>query len=1648
MPAQLTDSGAAVQTAESVTKLLRDPSQNSSQKLDFASTLWHGNDTFIPGKEELLLEWMSSELFSGTKSKDGKSLPAIGERAHLSKQHWALFAEIINRFASAKTRQERTGSSVWKRSSRAPTVAIRTYAVKARVMDVFTTLLDDLCVLLSDKAVPLNATNEIMELAEISYSCLCTLASTLPEVLRPTLELYISMAISASRFFITCTKLSIDGTGVLIATQFLKIALSHLAKMASQYPNQKKIFTLTITKLLTEFMILRQSLLVLSPTVFPRDQREQLLDLLRSLLKHGLFHKEHISDFAAVLHLLSEEQSDVQPEKLGYPKQFFDYLRSSLATANAEQVSAVLTDLPFLFELFIESCSVHFSARSTSQSPTFGFFHEVYKILAEYIPATKTSTSQDSTKAQQCITTIVNLLEKCHMHDVYRATNDAESKKQLQFYEQVNRTFLDLAAGLSGKHYDELIRGWRTLLLLDHTIIEAHLTELWSFTILPSPEAYDHSVALCCELVRIFTKSRQLDALLESWLRFIRERHIDQNMDAAEKVTFCAAQCQEELTRSVAALLPAQAVVIMQALYSVLTEHYLPIVQPEPAKKKRKTSKADSNRVTVAEISSQQPSAEIPSLLFCIVLQHSHISEGQRIAVNKLVNDLHSAFIQPILSLADNHSSNLDTVLADSLLCPALLMQLVLLKHSPAYWTNNIKTDGVLKMMNNLSCAHVGHAKIAYLKNEIALCHIDRVASTTIDPLAVPGCSELARGILKSFTETPQEFGVTWDSRVSAITKINAHVATWTSVVNHLPAITRLAGPDELRSVVDILVSSLEYDGKVKRADGDVVVHQTMSSVSAQLLMSATFYELRNIRDVLVPEILRRISKLFEPDERLADNLHEDVSAITSTLSGAAVESESECQRRMLAVFETPDKFTKIKVKSSVMKKCLCFLEIFNTLPAAYFRSNERECMVRLVTLLELISFRSLVMSADSKKNTIGLRCGITCRTLCYRFMRSREDKVLTLVPPGALRWLLSSLETYAERETGLSTLKDRRTLSDVTFLMEHFIIHKAWQRFSTASNLTSANYFDSILHEINSTGDPCTRLEMIVHFLRPTIEWFESKRKRLSKEDEAGKVAIAADIDAAETIVNKFLSQIEESVMAHLRTFANAGIDAMDTGITGTLDEKDCERGLAAFKVFQLMLSHYKAQGSDRVAEFLDLLAAFVGGSIRMLIESSVELNMTPTIRSALSLLSANFLATFAANIRDIHPAVDPSALRNLGQLIGYIMDTTPQKESEDAISASGMAEVAMKCLVRDCSKPQYLDLIAYQLDALEKAPAEWAAASVLFGPSDHSINDRTPSLIKVVDIIVMGDNREVGRTIVRRVLPNVLVKLGQVVQVTTSLGCVLDILHLLTSIASDKFLALRHSDVGLIFTCIVAALSSASRLMASLPIVNLDNGESVPAQALELFDTVYRLLLAVLRYRKELVVHEIASLGVIIKDLLVCFRVRTRMVGPRLTRASAPPTKTASGSAAVHVEPLPLLAQYSPLPAESAAKLSRILVAFSQKSGPSTHGDSASAALEATSTPSAAAITTSSSATVKPFTKHAPFILSTILHIQCSTRPFTPEAKHELMEGIYTLLDLCGEHGREAVLAASDPHGGGRPLLKAMVADWEMYHRYTGKV
>jgi uncharacterized protein YqiB (DUF1249 family) len=229
---------------------------------------------------------------------------------------------------------------------------------------------------------------------------------------------------------------------------------------------------------------------------------------------------------------------------------------------------------------------------------------------------------------------------------------------------------------------------------------------------------------------------------------------------------------------------------------------------------------------------------------------------------------------------------------------------------------------------------------------------------------------------------------------------------------------------------------------------------------------------------------------------------------------------------------------------------------------------------------------------------------------------------------------------------------------------------------------------------------------------------------------------------------------------------------------------------------------------------------------------------------------------------------------------------------------------------------------------------------------------------------------------------------------------------------------MGLRAYDVSLILTGITQLQSSnvPSRLLTSIS----------KQDANDIFEGIYRVLAGILKNRRQQLVQVITPFTAILETLLHCFRSLHPSVAVSTRKRKQDNKKR-------HMQdlPLPLLTDHAPLSEICAHNYARLLEGLGDQSASNTANTTAG----------------KSHNLAKAFSKHSPYILAEYLNIQ--SNPIStislPTLKLALRPGLFALLDICGEHERDMLMAAIDTSQ--KMLLKTMHTEWSKTHRYTGR-
>jgi hypothetical protein len=258
----------------------------------------------------------------------------------------------------------------------------------------------------------------------------------------------------------------------------------------------------------------------------------------------------------------------------------------------------------------------------------------------------------------------------------------------------------------------------------------------------------------------------------------------------------------------------------------------------------------------------------------------------------------------------------------------------------------------------------------------------------------------------------------------------------------------------------------------------------------------------------------------------------------------------------------------------------------------------------------------------------------------------------------------------------------------------------------------------------------------------------------------------------------------------------------------------------------------------------------------------------------------------------------------------------------------------------------------------------------------------------------------------------------ISNVMERAMSAGVLKQSLRLFADIANDQSIGLRAYDISLIIAGITQLRSP------NLPTTLKKT--TTKQDANDIFDGIFKVLSGILKNRRQQLVHVITPFIGILETLVHCFRSLHPSVA-----ISTRKRKNDNKKRMLQAQVFSLLTEHAPLSEMCARSYARLLDSLGDQSATNT------------------ANTTSgkSNNLAKAFSKHSPYILAEYLSIQSDpiSTISLPVLKSALRSGLFSLLDICGEHERDMLMAAIDTSQ--KMLLKTLYADWAKTHRYTGR-
>ncbi|KAJ3264472.1 hypothetical protein HDU77_008489 [Chytriomyces hyalinus] len=1440
--------------------------------------------------------------------------------------------------------------------------------------------------------------------------------------------------------------------------------------------NQKKVFQLVNSKLLTPLILLHNKFTTSKDN---HSSTSEVQAVCLNMIQHNIFHKEHMSEFVAVLqHLVGNASQESSLEagcanilkalhgdakskaKTSYPKQFFDQLCESIKKSRS-----IVFIFPDLLNAFIESRRKHVKVQDANLvfSPDFAFFLVLFTLLLD---SAKASPNQNAAKIpfsksihhlieseydvwniermQNSIT--AQLIRVVVDRDVYQATQDQVSTMQLAMFKSLSQEVVGILA-----HLDESKRGivfhiLGALVRIDHSIVMESMDPVWPLLALPGKDSEVSAIDLTTLLFETLTKSRELEIIVTHFLTSA------QNLGGSKPSILTHDRILETLSKCVSKTLPAQ----IPALFDVLLREFYPS-EMQSGEEGIDASAHPSRRRRMDTSFSPLPEATV------VIPPHTHIltqwlrclinSGSSRVATSKNLVDAfesrlgilfdhiltHLIHMGSDIENATTKKRNHSSIVSHSEHLPnGLNLLLTIMKSSDAFWKAKISTAFILQLVQQPSPFTIDHAEYPVerlLKVRIALFHAECVASSSMDPRMETRCADLITIVLNEFVPSVDS-EARWNGTIRELTTENYGVPVYAALFDHLVPICHLATTQQLEDLVEKIILFLQFRTTVQES-GSIM----MGDLCVSLLQSAQFYELRAIRDIWLPALVSRIISTFL--DAIIGFGKGDGKATLGLLNELKAESKSmrSFSTRIAEHLTESDKnkVSAIQMDSQAMTAAIHLVSILNLFPTCYFTNSERDYLVGVLFVLDRV-FSKVDGAADDVQVLRG--CAV-CRRLAARFMESREDTLLTLYSCHILNYYLTSLmdfENVCLRENKSVGMQYQEIIRKETFFIQDISFRKLFQKMGGTLQKGSLNTPEdfittTVLFLSNANRDE-NWYGLVKHYLQSVAQYLVNIKSdtaeaqildpTMMEVDGAIESSNPAPIKPSTTggakktknhsenvirLSSNLLQTVQEFVLRELNALAGGAI---------VTDEKI--RMMAVFE--QLVLFGEvagKIEGVRSYEELIDVARAAM---------STVSSGSEAASPSAVRL--ASYFCTIQFHLRESDATIDSEIVESMATSATLAIKNAWGRDANSVVS---IHESIIKFCQKSISPKAVQEFVSVAVGTVEYL------MPTSLGSGAHESDERDfMAAVDFLSILVTGSQKSGKRSGIRKNLHRIFALVTRVIDGSEDVNLVMACVTMLTRLCEDRNLEMQRSDISLILNAL-SLLSSKHNSLSN------QNTRTI-LDANDLFEAVCRLIISILSHRRDALIDSIPALVGLLRGLLHCFK--QDLGGIRATEGG-------DGQNTFIQMPYPFFAHGRlKNPVAAAESLSRVFEKMNQKAAANVQGNASKSSAGATASATAAAaaavhLQSSAAATVRPFAKHAGFLVSEYVSIQASMAPVPMSVKVALANGIYALLDLCGDFGRKAVLAGLDAlqgmSGPAKLVFKETVAEWQKYSSYRGE-
>ncbi|XP_048590183.1 unhealthy ribosome biogenesis protein 2 homolog isoform X2 [Nematostella vectensis] len=454
---------------------LKNPSISQDEKISLVSSAWQSDKCFIPNKHQVLLDWVCQEIINSYK----KDFRATEKSSSSLKGLWIFTVSLLENLAHQIS-----------------TVSV---VIKPHLLQVFTDLFTQ------------QASNKLPEFQPVVQCCILILTSDkLATSWLTKFESFVHFVSSVLLASASSVHLQDD------ILSLLQVSLQKYIPLQRKQSNHKKLFERFCEHLLNPMMQVHYKI------VSEKATSSNIQTKICECVGDALFRRDPLLEFPSALRALSANQegsvknANTSPSKRShhgsYPIQLFKTLRLLLTDDPwSKESSSRSTPLANFFpQLLREFLKARRSIENTAAAFEFHFFIELCALLG-------VSPSDPGAIANTRVLHLVHdMLSTLHAYDVYQVAEDNTSgAAQLKWFSEFTKQLTEYQPSV------EVFDCHTMLLKMNHRILEPHLQDIlkqfWMNCNFDERLEESQDIFLT-SLVQVYSKLRQFDRFVHHLL--------------------------------------------------------------------------------------------------------------------------------------------------------------------------------------------------------------------------------------------------------------------------------------------------------------------------------------------------------------------------------------------------------------------------------------------------------------------------------------------------------------------------------------------------------------------------------------------------------------------------------------------------------------------------------------------------------------------------------------------------------------------------------------------------------------------------------------------------------------------------------------------------------------------------------------------------------------------------------------------------------------------------------------------------------------------------------------------------------------------------------------------------------------------------